>query len=242
MPLPTDCPSTSPREEFGLALKAARERRGIPLDAIAASTKIPAYIFAGLERGDLQRWPRGLFRRSFFRDYARSIGLPPAEIFEEFVRLFPEDEGRNLATPAAAPAVTRENDLRLVLDSAWHGPRTPVLMRVLAALIDAAAIMLVAAGLARLASIDLLPVMALVSLAYFSLATVLFGESPVNYAMARRASIPGALTGTIRDLFGQADAAAAAEPVDAPAMREWITDAHRVGPSPRLRVRIKVSH
>ena len=54
-------------------------------------------MFAALERSDLRRWPNGLFRRSFFRDYVRMIGLPVAEACDEFVRLFPDDEGQRRA-------------------------------------------------------------------------------------------------------------------------------------------------
>ena len=88
--------------EFCLALKAERERKGITLAEIANSTKIPAYMFAALERNDLRRWPKGLFRRSFFRDYARMIGMEPAEACAEFVRLFPDDTGTVLTKPAGA--------------------------------------------------------------------------------------------------------------------------------------------
>ena len=79
------------RQKFCLALKAARERKGTTLAEIAASTKIAVVHLAALERGDLRHWPKGLFRRSFFRDYARMIGVPVAEACAEFVRLFPDD-------------------------------------------------------------------------------------------------------------------------------------------------------
>ena len=93
MPFNSESSYTDSRLEFCLALKAKRERKGITLTEIANSTKIPAYMFAALERSDLRRWPKGLFRRSFFRDYARMIGLPPAEACAEFVRLFPDGPG-----------------------------------------------------------------------------------------------------------------------------------------------------
>jgi hypothetical protein len=86
-PLPTDT-----REHFCCALKAARESKGISLDEIEKATKIPAYLFAALERCDLKRWPHGLFRRSFFRDYARTIGLPVTEACAAFVQLFVDEE------------------------------------------------------------------------------------------------------------------------------------------------------
>ena len=241
MPLNTERPPADSRQEFCLALKAARERKGITLGEIAETTKIPASLFAALERSDLRRWPKGLFRRSFFRDYARTIGLATAEVCEEFARLFPDDGRVSAKGTDAVDAARGADDLRLALDSTWHGPRTSVLVRLLAALIDAAAITLVSAGLTRLASIDLAPVMAVVSLAYFSLGTLLFGESPAKHAMTRGASIPGALTDAVGYVFGKVDEASPAEPVEEPPMPEWITDARRVGPASGLRVRIKVS-
>lgn len=93
--------ATNPRQEFCLALKAARESKGITLDEIADTTKIPAFMFAALERCDLSRWPKGFFRRSFFRDYVQMLSLPVAEACAQFARLFPDDDGVAPAAPTA---------------------------------------------------------------------------------------------------------------------------------------------
>lgn len=257
MPLNSESPSTHSRQEFCLALKAARERKGVTLAEIADTTKIPASLFAALDRHDLRRWPKGLFRRSFFRDYVRMIGLPVAEACTEFVRWFPDDEGAELTKAArAANEANQANDVRLVLDAAWHGPRASALSRLLAALIDAGAVILAAAALAWVAGMDRPATTAFGALAYFSLATALVGASPAKWAMSRRPSILDALTqgpaaiaaawrrgaDAISHVFGSDDGAMP-EPVEEPEMRTWITDARRVGPapSPRLRVRIKLS-
>ena len=100
----SECLSTDSREEFCLALKAAREGKGITLDEIADTTKIPAFMFAALERCDLSRWPKGFFRRSFFRDYVQMLSLPVSEACAQFARLFPDDDGVAPAVPTAAPA------------------------------------------------------------------------------------------------------------------------------------------
>lgn len=96
MPANTDTVSTLSRQEFCVALKRARESKGITLAAVAERTKIAAELFATLERNDLRRWPKGIFRRSFFRDYVVMIGVPVAEACAEFARLFPEDDGEEL--------------------------------------------------------------------------------------------------------------------------------------------------
>jgi transcriptional regulator with XRE-family HTH domain len=250
MPLNCESLPTHSRQEFCLALKAARERSGITLAEIADKTKIPASLFAALERNDLRRWPKGLFRRSFFRDYVRMIGVPVGETCAEFVRLFPDDASAETTTTAgAAHEAIQTDEARLVLDAAWHGPRASVPTRLLAALIDAGTVILVAAALTWVAGMDRAATTAGVALAYFTLATALFGESPAKWVMSNRRSFVHALTQGRSGIaaawrrgagvLGSAGAGTA-EPVEQPEMRPWITDAHRVGP-PRLRVRIKVS-
>lgn len=160
----TPTPTHSP-EEFCLGLKAARERKGVTLAEISSATKIPVSVFVALERGDLRRWPKGLFRRSFFRDYVKMIGVPVAETFAEFIRLFPDEEIIESA-PAAEAA-----------DLSNHEGGTPL------------------------------------------------------------SGLIATLTDAISNVFANASSS---EEANAPEMRSWVTDARRVGPSPRLRVRIKV--
>ena len=232
MPFNNEDLSTESRREFCLFLKTARERKGITLDTIAAATKIPAYLFSGLERNDLRRWPKGLFRRSFFRDYVRTIGLPD-DLCAEFVRLFPDNPGAAATAPAAmAGDADQESTLRLSLDPEWHGPRTPVVLRLLAASLDAAVVIAVGAAMAWMAGIDQPATTAILAVAYFSLATAVFGETPASWAISRRDAIAR--------LFASAIAKARPEPTEESEAQPWISDAHRVG-SPRLRVRIKVS-
>lgn len=257
MALNTHSPYTQSPQEFCLALRTARERNGITLPEIANATKIPASMFAALERGDLRRWPKGLFRRSFFREYVRMIGVPAAEACEEFVRLFPDHEGAERTKPADVVNETgqAEDDVRLVLDAAWHGPRTSVLSRLLTALIDSGAVVLMATAIARIGGVDWPATTAIVALAYFSVATVVYGHTPAKRVMAESGALLGVLTHGPAAIAAAWRGPAAAisqvlgrdggtpEPVEEPEMRTWVTDAHPVGPahSPRLRVRIKLS-
>ena len=75
---------------FGARLRAAREQKGIGLDAIAQSTKINAALFDALERNDTSRWPSGIFRRAFMRAYANAVGLDPEATVMEFLEVFPD--------------------------------------------------------------------------------------------------------------------------------------------------------
>ena len=88
----------SDRDTFGPRLRAERERRGISLETLVAVTNVSADLWEGLERGDLSRWPRGIFARSFIRDYARAVGLDETDVIDEFCRLFPigDRRGRRL--------------------------------------------------------------------------------------------------------------------------------------------------
>ena len=172
MPSHSDSLPTDSCQDFCLALKAARERKGVTLAEIAETTKIPTSVFAALERCDLRSWPKGLFRRSFFRDYVGMIGLPVAEAVEAFVRLFPDD------VPAIVSKVADEVPRRSILDAVTIPPAIATAWRYIA---DA-----MSHGL---------------------------GNSVES----------------------------ATESTDESETRPWISDARRVGPPPRIRVRIKVS-
>jgi hypothetical protein len=100
------------------SLRNERERRQIPLSSISANTKISVSLFAALERGDVSRWPSGIFRRSFIRAYAEAIGLDPDATAREFLTQFPDPLERSTmpATPAAASgAAADSSSLRLQL-------------------------------------------------------------------------------------------------------------------------------
>lgn len=95
----TSVEASDTRRTFCARLKIERERRGRSLVEIAGSTKIKASLLDALERGDLSRWPKGIYRRSFFRDYVSAIGLNPDPFVSEFLDVFAE------ATPPAPATV-----------------------------------------------------------------------------------------------------------------------------------------
>jgi transcriptional regulator with XRE-family HTH domain len=105
---------TDPRS-FGEWLRRERERRGITLRAIADKTKIGAGLLEALERGDVSRWPGGIYRRAFVRGYADTVGLDADLVVANFERVFPSDPS---AASAAAPPITvaaEHPELRLAL-------------------------------------------------------------------------------------------------------------------------------
>ena len=93
-----DTPSA--KESLCERLRRERERRQIALSSISANTKISTALFESLERGDVSRWPSGIYRRSFIRAYANAIGLDPDATAREFLEQFPDP----LEPPAAAEA------------------------------------------------------------------------------------------------------------------------------------------
>jgi cytoskeletal protein RodZ len=76
---------------FGPVLRAARERKGISLQQIAAATKIAPGALDALERDDISKLPGGIFSRAFVRSYAVQVGLDPEETVRDFLAHFPDD-------------------------------------------------------------------------------------------------------------------------------------------------------
>lgn len=78
-------------DDFGSRLRAARERKGLSLRAIATRTKISVAVLEALERNDISRLPGGIFSRAFVRTYANEVGLNPEVAIQEFIEAFPQD-------------------------------------------------------------------------------------------------------------------------------------------------------
>ncbi len=89
--------------DFGGKLRLARERRGISLRQIAASTKISVAVLEALERNDLSKLPGGIFSRAFVRSYAIEVGLDPDETVHEFLERFQASPAASSELPARIP-------------------------------------------------------------------------------------------------------------------------------------------
>jgi len=169
------------RAEYCEQLKDARERRGIRLDAIAARTKVSESLFVALERGDVSRWPSGIYRRSFFRAYAGAIGLPVDSTLDEFLRLFPDqDEPQQ---PNAAPVGA--GAIRIALASTPRYRLTRAHLS--AAFLDLAALLLVASAVTWRTTWSPATVLASTTLSYYVVATAVFGSSAGAWWLRRRA-------------------------------------------------------
>jgi transcriptional regulator with XRE-family HTH domain len=160
------------RLEYCGQLKAERERRGITLTEIAERTKVNQGLYAALERADVSRWPTGIYRRSFFREYALAVGLPSDAALSEFLELFPE-EGEQRTSPAMAMA---SGPLRMTLaDRAWLRTSRA---QVLAAFIDLMMVVAITTAVAWWMPAVIGTVAAVVAVIYYSLATACLACSP----------------------------------------------------------------
>lgn len=174
------------RQAFGLTLRTRREHIGITLQNIAESTKISVALLSGLERGDVSRWPKGIFRRSFLREYAIAIGLSPESLLNDFVRLFPEES-------AVLSAAEKPAEFRLEL-AARDTSAGVALKRVAVVAGEFAAIGLIGTAGAWVAAVDSLVAIGLTALAYYPLSNLcvdrkmalrslrVLGKSPLHAA------------------------------------------------------------
>ena len=185
----------SDRETFGPRLRAERERRGITLDTLATVTKVSADLWEGLERNDFSRWPSGIFARAFIRDYARAVGIDADELVDEFCRLFPIGDrrasrliqaqaqliGHDAVVPDDAGGLPPEGERRTSVRSradhmrAMRGLLAP---RTVAAIIDTACTLAVAATVSRLVGASFGSCIGIIALIYYGTATVAIGGSP----------------------------------------------------------------
>jgi hypothetical protein len=169
------------RRSFCARLKSERERQGTSLAAIAASTKIKASLLEALERGDLSRWPKGLYRRAFFREYVAAIGMPPEPTISNFVELFTDGDAPRVSSAAAAPAAEPDS-LRLLFAPEPSAPTaTSTLLdaaaRLGAAAVDICAVLALASIAAAVSTVHVAPVALCVG-ALFYVATTVTGVSP----------------------------------------------------------------
>ena len=181
--------SDSPDLCFGKRLRLERERRRITLDSIAANTKIGFALLQGLERDDVSRWPSGIFRRSFIREYAAAIGLDPDETTREFLERFPDPAE---LTRSAPKRMSEYPVLRLTLadtDSGFIRGRVPAdAWRRWAAIAWDLAACLAIGGVAFLALDQWWKPLAVTMAGYYASSILLLGNTPGVLFFARTAT------------------------------------------------------
>jgi cytoskeletal protein RodZ len=81
----------APTDDFGLTLRTTREAAGRTLREVADVTKLGVRTLEALERNQVERLPKGIFRRAIVRAYAQEVGLDPEATLKAFLRRFPDD-------------------------------------------------------------------------------------------------------------------------------------------------------
>jgi cytoskeleton protein RodZ len=173
------------RAAFCARLKAAREQKGVALEQIAAATKVARSLLKGLEENDLSRWPQGIYRRSYLRDYLRAVDLPEQPMVAEFVRLFPDGEA-----PCLELAVLPEPDQPCALSMTLADGPPERLARsrkhLLAAALDMAAVVILSGLAWWLMGADVWASAAVIALGYYSAGTATLGRSPGSRLLESR--------------------------------------------------------
>ena len=160
------------RLAFGPTLRTHRERHGITLSDIAQSTKISLALLESLERSDLSRWPKGIFRRAFFREYVVAIGLSPDPLLAEFARLFPDDS----QAPAKPDAGT---EFRLEL-AENHASTLGALKRLAVVAGELTTVVLLGTAVGWVLNVGLWSACGVIALAYYPIANILFERRLVH--------------------------------------------------------------
>ena len=143
-------PGTAPRDDAaqaGALLRAAREKQGLRLEALAATTKVLPARLEALEAGRIDELPDATFARALAQTVCRALKTDPAPVLalmpgNRLSRLERVDEGLN--TPF------REHSGRLMDAQDWLPWQRPVPWLAAVLLLTAAAFLL----LPRKATID----------------------------------------------------------------------------------------
>jgi hypothetical protein len=162
------------RAIFCRQLKAARQKSGVTLEAIAASTKVRRSLFVDLERNELSRWPKGVYRRAYLREYLRAIDLDDESMVDEFTRLFPDDEDEKAILHSERPAPA----LKMTLADDRVESFERLRARVVTAIMDVMMVGTAWATIAWVSGADISTVGVIVVLAYFTCATAWVGRTP----------------------------------------------------------------
>ena len=165
---------------FGHRLREARERRGLSIEVMAASTKINASLFVELERGELKHWPAGIYRRAFFREYTGAIGLDPEPLLPDFLRLFPEGHSTPVDT------VARAESPRMTLAPGRTWTAVTASRRAAAALVELALVVAAGAVAASYGMGSVWAAAGIAAMAYWTVSTAICGRGALAWWVERQ--------------------------------------------------------
>ena len=164
---------------FGHRLRESRERRGLSIEVMAASTKINASLFVELERGELKHWPAGIYRRAFFREYTGAIGLDPEPLLPDFLRLFQDH-----STPV--DTVARAESPRMTLAPGRTWTAVTASRRAAAALVELALVVAAGAVAASYGMGSVWAAAGIAAMAYWTVSTAICGRGALAWWVERQ--------------------------------------------------------
>ncbi len=111
--------------DFGERLRKERESRNITLRDLSEATKISKRYLEALERNDFDSIPGGVFIRGYIRSYAESIGINPAPLLDEYIRMrSAQGKGEEEEQAAKEAAQAALSSLAAKLDESRSGIRS----------------------------------------------------------------------------------------------------------------------
>ncbi len=90
---PPDAPAAATSDDFGGALRAAREAAGMSTGALAGRLRLNVRQIEALERSDLKALPTLIYVRGFLRSCARELRIDPAPLLAALDRRAGVDPG-----------------------------------------------------------------------------------------------------------------------------------------------------
>jgi transcriptional regulator with XRE-family HTH domain len=182
-------------EAFGPNLRRRRTRAGISLEEIALQTRVSIDLWNALERNDFSQWPSGIYARAYIRAYAVAIGVDPDETVNEFCRGFPEGDrrterlvrgtaeiiGHQLVWQDDLPPSVESDRRASSTQMARPGAAPPV--RLIAALLDLAAVALISGIAVAVLPVGISPVLAAAAVLYHAVSVALTGSTPGVWAI-----------------------------------------------------------
>ena len=178
---------------LGVWLRRERERRGITLKTVADQTKVAVPLLEGLESGDLNRWPGGIYRRAFVRAYATALGLDADEVVNRFEQEHPSPEAIAAAAAAENAAASTVNTPTVTTAGRTNGtsiptPFTSSRARIIGTAADLTVALVLGLASAAAGSRLLWPVLLIA--AYYAAGVLLTGTSPMVALLGEQAAAP----------------------------------------------------
>lgn len=100
------------KENFGTALKQAREEAGLSLQEIASRLLISIDIIKAIENSQSEQLPAATFTQGYIRSYAKLVGVSADRVIEAYLGAIPDD--KKVSTPHAILPDSKRSGLNLI--------------------------------------------------------------------------------------------------------------------------------